>query len=100
MLYLQVAPFTFHKQINYETSILEHVAYSCCKQNKDMNEMNDAHAYEMQCKYESQTPEVLQSTTIIFSQYSHKVRLFCLFVISQTRDDLLFYISNTNHART
>jgi hypothetical protein len=30
------------------------------KQNKDMNEMNDAHAYEMQCKYESQTPEVLQ----------------------------------------
>jgi hypothetical protein len=48
MLYLQVAPLTFHKQINYETSILEYVAYSCCKQNKGMNEMNDAHAYEMQ----------------------------------------------------
>jgi hypothetical protein len=28
--------------------------------NKDMNEMNDAHAYEMQCNYGSQTPEVLQ----------------------------------------
>jgi hypothetical protein len=25
-----------------------------------MNEMNDAHAYEMQCNYGSQTPEVLQ----------------------------------------
>jgi hypothetical protein len=49
MLYLQVAPLTFHKHINYETSILEYVAYSCCNQNKDMNEMNDAHAYEMQC---------------------------------------------------
>jgi hypothetical protein len=60
MLHLQVAPLTFHKQINYETSILEYVAYSCCKQNKDMNEMNDAHAYEM-CKYGSQIPEVLRS---------------------------------------
>jgi hypothetical protein len=59
MLYLQVAPLTFHKQINYETSILEYVAYSCCTQNKDMNEMNDAHAYEMQCNYASQTPKVL-----------------------------------------
>jgi hypothetical protein len=28
--------------------------------NKDMNEMNDAHAYEMQCNYGSQTPKVLQ----------------------------------------
>jgi hypothetical protein len=28
--------------------------------NKCMNEMIDAHAYEMQCKYGSQTPEVLQ----------------------------------------
>jgi hypothetical protein len=28
--------------------------------NKDMNEMIDAHAYEMQCNYGSQTPEVLQ----------------------------------------
>jgi hypothetical protein len=63
MLYLQVAPFTFHKPTNYETSILEHVAYSCYKQNKDMNEMNDAHAYEMQCNYESQTPEVLHLPT-------------------------------------
>jgi hypothetical protein len=25
-----------------------------------MNEMIDAHAYEMQCNYGSQTPEVLQ----------------------------------------
>jgi hypothetical protein len=48
MLHLHVAPLTFHKLINYETSILEYVAYSCCKQNKDMNEMNDTHAYEMQ----------------------------------------------------
>jgi hypothetical protein len=63
MLYLQVAPLTFHKHINYETSILEFVAYSCCKQNKDMNEMNDAHAYEMQCNYGSQTPKLLQYTT-------------------------------------
>jgi hypothetical protein len=60
MLYLQVASLSFHKHINYEISILEYVAYSCCKQNKDMNEMNDAHAYEMQCNYESQTSEVLQ----------------------------------------
>jgi hypothetical protein len=29
---------------------MEYVAYSCCKQNKDMNEMNGAHAYEMQMK--------------------------------------------------
>jgi hypothetical protein len=41
---------------------MEYVAYSCCKQNKDMNEMNDAHAYEMQCKYVSQTPGVLHSS--------------------------------------
>jgi hypothetical protein len=26
----------------------EYVAYSCCKQNKDIIEMNDAHAYEIQ----------------------------------------------------
>jgi hypothetical protein len=48
MLHLHVAPLTFHKLINYETSILEYVAYSCCKKNKDINEMNDAHDYEMQ----------------------------------------------------
>jgi hypothetical protein len=28
-------------------------------QNKDMNETDDAHAYEMQCNYGSQTPKVL-----------------------------------------
>jgi hypothetical protein len=39
--------------------------------------------------------EVALSTTIIFSQYFHNMRLFYLFVISQTRDDLLFYIPNT-----
>jgi hypothetical protein len=27
---------------------MEYVAYSSCKQNKGMNGMNDAHAYEMQ----------------------------------------------------
>jgi hypothetical protein len=27
---------------------------------EDMNEKIDAHAYEMQCNYESQTPGVLQ----------------------------------------
>jgi hypothetical protein len=27
---------------------------------EDMNEMIDAHAYEMQCNYGSQTPGVLQ----------------------------------------
>jgi hypothetical protein len=27
---------------------LEYVAYSCFKQNKGINEMNDAHVYEMQ----------------------------------------------------
>jgi hypothetical protein len=59
MLYLQVAPLIFYKQVNYETSTLGYVAYSCCKQNKDMNEMIGAHAYEMQCNYGSQTPEVL-----------------------------------------
>jgi len=44
--------------------------------------------------------EVALSTTIILSQYSHNVRLFYLFVISQTRDDMLFSISNTNDVRT
>ena len=44
--------------------------------------------------------EVALSTTIIFSQYSHNVRLFYLFVISQTRDDLLFCIPNTSDVRT
>jgi hypothetical protein len=29
-----------------------------------MNEMNDAHAYEMQCNYGSQTPKVLQTPTL------------------------------------
>jgi hypothetical protein len=29
-----------------------------------MNEMNDAHAYEMQCNYESQTPNVLHNLSI------------------------------------
>jgi hypothetical protein len=43
--------------------------------------------------------EVTLLTTIIFSQHSHNVRLFYLFVISQTRDDLLFCIPNTNDAR-
>jgi hypothetical protein len=43
--------------------------------------------------------EVALSTTIIFSQYSHNMRLFYLFVISQTRDDLLFCIPNTNDTR-
>jgi hypothetical protein len=33
--------------------------------NKDMNEMIDAHAYEMQCNYGSQTPEVLQPSPLI-----------------------------------
>jgi hypothetical protein len=60
MLHLYVAPLTFHKLTIYKTNTLEYVAYSCCKQNKDMNGMNDAHAYEMQCKYVSQTPRVLQ----------------------------------------
>jgi hypothetical protein len=32
-----------------------------------MNEMNDAHAYEMQCNYGSQTPEVLQLWGIPYS---------------------------------
>jgi hypothetical protein len=50
MLHLHVAPLTFHKLINYETSILEYVAYSCFKQNKGINEMNDAQAYKMQVK--------------------------------------------------
>jgi hypothetical protein len=27
---------------------MDYVAYSCCKQNKGMNEMNDAHDYEIQ----------------------------------------------------
>jgi hypothetical protein len=27
---------------------MEYVAYSCCKQNKGMNGINDAQAYEMQ----------------------------------------------------
>ena len=44
--------------------------------------------------------EVALSTTIILSQYSHNVRLFYLFVISQTRDDMLFSISNTNDVHT
>jgi hypothetical protein len=39
--------------------------------------------------------EVALSTTIIFSQHSHNVRLFYLFVISQTRDNLLFCVPNT-----
>jgi hypothetical protein len=29
-----------------------------------MNEMNDAYAYEMQCNYGSQTPEVLHAWSI------------------------------------
>ena len=40
--------------------------------------------------------EVALSTTITFSQYSHNMRLLCLFIISQTWDDLLFCIPNTN----
>ena len=36
--------------------------------------------------------EVALSTTIIFFQYSHNVRLFYLFVIFQTRNNLLFCI--------
>jgi hypothetical protein len=39
--------------------------------------------------------KVTLSTTIIFSQHSHNVRLFYLFVISQTRDNLLFCVLNT-----
>jgi hypothetical protein len=34
--------------------------------NKDPNEMNDAHAYEMQCNYGSQTPEVLHLYSLFF----------------------------------
>jgi hypothetical protein len=48
MLHLYVAPPTFHKLTIYKTNTLEYVAYSCCKQNKGMNGMNDAHAYDMQ----------------------------------------------------
>jgi hypothetical protein len=53
MLYPQVAPLTFHKQVLCEINTLRHVAYSCCKQNKDMDDINDAHTYEMQCNYGS-----------------------------------------------
>jgi hypothetical protein len=31
---------------------------------EDINEMIDAHAYEMQCNYGSQTPEVLQDVSL------------------------------------
>jgi hypothetical protein len=48
MLHLQVAPPTFQKLTIYKRNTLEYVTYSCCKQNKGMNGMNDAHAYEMQ----------------------------------------------------
>jgi hypothetical protein len=34
-----------------------------------MNEMDDAHAYEMQCNYGSQTPEVLQNRASFFHGY-------------------------------
>jgi hypothetical protein len=61
MLYLQVAPLTFHKQVNCETSTLGYVASKI----EDMNEIIDAHAYEMQCNYGSQTPEVLQPSPLI-----------------------------------
>jgi hypothetical protein len=30
-----------------------------------MDEMNDAHTYEMQCNFGSQTPEVLQPSPLI-----------------------------------
>jgi hypothetical protein len=33
--------------------------------NEDMNEMIDAHAYEMQCNYGSQTPGVLLPSPLI-----------------------------------
>jgi hypothetical protein len=49
MLYLQVAPLTFPKQVNCDTSTFGYVANSCCKQNEDMNEMINVNAYEMQC---------------------------------------------------
>jgi hypothetical protein len=86
MLYLQVAPLTFHKQVNYETSTLGYVAYSCRKQNKDMNEMIDAHAYEMQCNYGSQTPEVLQPSPLIkiLSRDLKSVPLLIEFLITIT----------------
>jgi hypothetical protein len=48
MLYLHVALFTFHKLTIFETNLREHVAHSCCKPNRCINEWNDAHAYEMQ----------------------------------------------------
>jgi hypothetical protein len=48
MLYLHYAPLTFHKLTIFETNLREHVAHSCCKQNKCIIETNDAHAYEMQ----------------------------------------------------
>jgi hypothetical protein len=50
---------------NYETSIIEYVAYSCFKQ-QIHNERNDAHAYEMQnaiCG--SKTRGVLQPSSLI-----------------------------------
>jgi hypothetical protein len=35
--------------------------------NEDMNEMIDAHSYEMQCNYGSQTPEVLHFVLLLTS---------------------------------
>jgi hypothetical protein len=47
MLHLRVAQTTFHNQETMNNTH-SHVAYSCFKQNKCINKMNDAHAYEKQ----------------------------------------------------
>jgi hypothetical protein len=51
-----------------------------------MNEMLDAHAYEMQCNYGSQTPEVLQPSPLIkiSSQDLESVPLLIEFLITFT----------------
>jgi hypothetical protein len=49
MFYLQVAPLTFHKQNNYKQAYKSMLHTHVASKNKNMNEMNDAHAYEMQC---------------------------------------------------
>jgi hypothetical protein len=38
-----------------------HIAYSCFKQNKCINEMNDAHPYQMQVQKWKPTPRVLHA---------------------------------------
>jgi hypothetical protein len=75
MLYPQVAPHTFHKQVNCETSTLGYVASKL----EDMNEMIDAHVYEMQLwkpntwgvTYVGVSDLDLGSMTILSTRVSH-----------------------------